>query len=149
MKKQTRSKIAQIYKTNKFQYTKQLIEAYKDGYSLIELCYLFHTDALTILKLIKKAKLTDKQLYLIFTEQEEHHETIAQKKRKEKEQYLLTRYFPLNVNDITTKMYWRYVIEKNNKREKEKEQCKHSLKHIRCAKCGKILGDASDYQPKP
>jgi hypothetical protein len=150
MKKQTRTKITQIYRKNNFKHSEELLEAYKDGFTLAELCNLFHIDALTVLKVIKKARITNTQLYLVFQEQEEHQETVAQKKRNEKEQYLLIRYFPTLVNDITTKTYWRYIATKNYKQDKVKEVCQHSVRHIRCAKCNKILADASNISlPTP
>lgn len=140
--KKNKLKIIPNYKID-YALKKELIEFYKKGYSLVELSRGFHIDFSLILYILKRARIKKINLYKIYdyqTEKKEHSQIVY---IPIKEKKYLEKFFPTN-DDAITNSYFSYWQTKYKKSEEKKKKCKHEIKHIRCAICGKILADVSD-----
>ena len=137
--KKNKLKIIPNYEID-YEFKKELIEFYKEGYSLVELSRGFHIDFSLILYILKRAKIKKIKLYEIYdyqTERKEHSQIVC---IPVKESRCLEKFFPTN-DDTITNSYFSYWQTKYKKNEKKKEKCKHRITHLRCAICGKILSD--------
>lgn len=116
---------------------------YKEGYCLGELCRLFQLDVASVLLLLKKSKIKKKKLYDIY----EYQNNRTNKNKDiiiEKEKYYIDKFFPYSQSFVLTCGFYWYWKDKYNKRLEQREKCNHSIRHIQCAKCNKILRDASN-----
>ena len=121
----------------------KLIQHYNKGYGLRELCRMFDTDISTTLEIIRRKKIKKRNLYEIYKNQDDRKETIDFDLILKREKILLEKYFPvLQPSEFTYSYFW-YWKEQFDKKKKKKEKCKHQYKHICCALCSKILGDAT------
>ena len=141
--KKNKLKIIPNYEID-YELKKELIEFYKEGYSLVELSRGFHIDFSLILYILKRAKIKKIKLYEIYEYQLEKKEISHIMCIPVKESRYLEKFFPTNDNAITNS-YFSFWKNKYQKAEKKKEKCKHKIRHIRCSICGKILADATDY----
>ncbi|MCK4500790.1 hypothetical protein KAU11_09845 [Candidatus Babeliales bacterium] len=137
--KRNKLKIIPNYEID-YKLKKELIEFYKEGYSLVELSRGFHIDFSLILYILKRAKIKKIKLYEIYDYQTERKELSHVVYVPIKEYRYLEKFFP-TTSDVITNSYFTYWQNKYKKNEKRKEECKHSIKHVRCAICGKILSD--------
>ena len=139
-RKKERFRIIPDYKID-FTDKRKLIKYYKQGYSLIELSRHFHIDFSLIVYIVRHAKITRAQLHAIYEYQAERQEHSSIKCIQEKEQTYVDKFFPLTDEFFTNSyyMYWKskYVIA-----EEKKQKCTHSVQHVRCSLCNKILTNA-------
>ncbi|MFA5395899.1 MAG: hypothetical protein WC346_07830 [Methanogenium sp.] len=123
-----------------------LIKMYKEGLSLFELTNLFKLDFFSVISILKKSKIKKEKLYQVFDKQIIRSEMLTIKRSlTDREQHDIKKYFP-EVNEDITFSFFVHWSKKYKKSQTEKEECQHYVKHIRCAKCGKILGDATNLE---
>ena len=128
---------------NEKSFKRQLIKYYKEGHCLGEICRKYHLDISTTLHILKTGKIRKTKLYEIHEEQDIRAERKTFDLILESEKYHLDKFFPnIELGDFTTSYYY-YWKNKHDKTEQKKEICKHRIRNIRCATCGKILGDAT------
>ena len=116
-------------------------KCYREGYSLGELCREFRLDISSVLLLLKRSKLKKKKLYIVFKNQ-----TDRTPENKEiiniKEKQYIEKFFPASESSSMGGGYYWHWREEYKKRQQKKEHCNHTIRHIRCGRCNKILRDA-------
>lgn len=123
---------------------KLFIKLYKEGISLFELTHLFKIDFLSAIDIIKRAKIKKISLYKIYEKQQERKELLNIKKQlTNREKNEIEKYFPESNTDITFS-YFLYWSDQFKKKQIKQKKCKHVIRNITCAYCGKILNDASN-----
>jgi enolase len=97
----------------------------------------------TVLDIIRREGYKKKELYEIYEKQE--NKQTNKKTRTEIREKLINKFFPMYTDDgIFSQSYHIYWKEKLKKNNNKKYTCNHSISHIRCGKCMKILADATD-----
>lgn len=124
----------------------QIILMFSKGYHIDEICCHVKLDIDTVLEIIRKYKYKKKELYVIYEYQNDRN--ICKKTRMTIQAHLLNKFFPLrDDNYFFTNSYHLYYKEKLKRKEKLKKECLHNITHIKCGRCGKILGDGGkEYQ---
>jgi hypothetical protein len=127
----------------------KLIKYYKKGYDIRELCIMFDADLSTVLEIIKRKKIKKRETCKIFEKQEIRKDKSNLNFIRDKEYLLLEKYFiSFSKSEVINTYFW-YWQEKLKKDNAKKEKCNHSIRHIRCSKCNKILADASNIVINP
>ncbi len=129
---------------NNHQIKKQVIKYFKKGYSIGKICRRFHLDVSSVLFILKTGKIRKTVLYKIYKKQEIRNENKVYELILESEKYHLDKFFPNVTSDSFTTSYYYYWKKEFDTQQKRKDTCKHSIKHIRCSICSKILADASN-----
>jgi len=120
---------------------------YENGCHLDEICRQTRLDIDTTLETIRKFRYKKNELYLIYEYQED--KKISKKVRIEIRRHLMDKFFPVGQeNEFFSASYHLYWKEKMKKQERLKKGCSHSICHIACSLCGKILADASETYKK-
>lgn len=123
----------------------ELIRYYKDGWSIFELKKEFNVNESTVIQVIRRQRFKKKNLYKVFEKQIIRQDN-GQQDFTTKEKKLLNKFFPKSDGHIT-KTYYTYWKVENKRRDEEKKNCAHHVRHIRCSSCNKILGDAPQTEP--
>jgi hypothetical protein len=135
------------YPINENKLIRNIKKMYNNGYLLDDICYYTKLDIDTVLEIIRKFRYRKKKLYEIYEVQEDQN--IRKKSRIDIRNKLTEKYFPTESDDtFYSHSYHLYWKKKLKERDKRRMNCTHELCHIRCAKCGKILGDASEIYKK-
>lgn len=124
-------------------YRIQVTKYYRQGYGLGELCRKFRLDITSILFLLRKSRLKKKKLYIIFENQNDRT-NVNKDIINEKETHFIEKFFPYpETYGMVRGSYWHWK-EKFKKAQERKDSCNHSVRHISCGRCNKILRDASN-----
>ncbi len=112
------------------------------GNHLDEICERTKLDIDTVLNEIRQLKYKKEKLFIVYEKQEKNK--TNKKIRKETRKRLVDKFFPMsNEESFFSYSYHLYFMKKAKELDINRAKCKHSIKHIRCGKCGKILADAT------
>lgn len=134
---QEHSKIYEIKKN-------EVLKAYKKGFTLGAICRRTFIDISTLLYILKRLKISRKELYKIYEKQEIAKNIYSTDLILKREKYYIDKYFPDPEEENISTVYYKKWEYKYNQLKKQRKNCSHSVKHIKCSICGKILGDASN-----
>lgn len=117
---------------------------FKDGHSLGRICRETLLDVGTVLLILRKSKIDKKKLYVIYENQSDRNPQCVPDLLLENEQYYIDKFFPSAISTYFSTSYVAYWKQKLTKIDNERNKCKHKIRNITCASCGKILADASN-----
>ena len=121
----------------------EVLKSYKKGFTLGAICRRIHNDLSTVLYILKKLRIPKKELYKIYEKQTIMTEVYSSDLILKTEKYYIDKFFPDPEDENMTTVYYKKWEIDLKKLKKQRENCSHSIKHIKCANCGKILGDAT------
>lgn len=122
---------------------KIVVRLYREGYNLGKICRETKLDVASVLNLLRKKKLKKKILYKVFDRQSDKSNSDTIDLFLKTDLHYLEKFFPnCNSVNISSSYYWMWKL-KHDKVIKKRKECPHKIRHIKCACCGEILGDAS------
>ena len=123
---------------------KDILDLYKEGKGLGEICREMCLDISSVLYILKKCRLYKKTLYNVYEEQTNRADHFKTEFILEDEEYYLEKFFPQASATYFSSSYYFFWKEKFKRTEAIKAKCNHSVRTITCSLCNKILKDASN-----
>lgn len=136
---ETRDKMLLIHKN-------KVIDLYKEGYGLGQLCRMLCLDISSIVYILRKSKMKKKSLYVIYQEQTNRPDSERKELLTEDDKFYLDKFFPSADTSNFSNSYYFFWKEKFKKENKQKQTCEHHIRTITCSTCKKILKDASNIR---
>ena len=137
-------KLSDVREEMLFLHRKKVLDSFKEGFSLGEICRETCLDISSVLFVLRKSKLKKQSLYKIYQEQSLKNDERQSDLFLESDKFYIDKFFPeANSSNFSNSYYW-YWQEKNKKEQDKKLDCTHNVRTIRCSLCNKILRDASN-----
>jgi len=145
MKKKKIMSVREDCRKNYKKYKKTVFNLYKNGNSLGKVCRETGLDISSVIFVLRKCKIPKNKLYFIYETQICKTNT-EDKLFLESEKTYIEKFFPSSDSSYFSTSFVYFWKEKYKKINRDRESCKHKIRNITCASCGKLLADASNIQ---